>query len=164
MAHVTYLRTKETSEQSKDHGAPSRGRGTHNLHGNRWISTFDQFSRFYQYASIVVVPSRAPETFGLVGVEAMAHAKPVISSQVGGTADWLRHGKNGLSFRSGDVLSLAGAIQTLISHSALAQKMGQKGYQMWQQEFRLKAHVDGLLLVMHELLYKKLVMPMEVAQ
>lgn len=124
----------------------------------------DQLQHFYRHAAIVVIPSRAPETFGLVGVEAMAYGKPVIASQVGGTSDWLRHGKNGLNFRSGDAKSLAVAIQSLISHSALAHKMGQQGYQMWQKEFRLNTHIESLLMLMHELLYKTYAMPKELAQ
>jgi len=44
----------------------------------------------------LVVPSRWPEPFGLVGLEAMGQGVPVVSYRTGGIDEWLVHGFNGL--------------------------------------------------------------------
>ena len=44
-----------------------------------WVEN-SRLSAFYRQARCVVVPSRWPEPFGLVGLEAMAHGVPVVAS------------------------------------------------------------------------------------
>lgn len=113
--------------------------------------TAAELSRLQTQAAAVVIPSRAPETFALAGVEAMAHARPVIASDVGGIRSWLTPGVNGLTFPSGDVAVLARCIRRLGQAPAQAQAMGRRGYQNWQQRFRLEQHLQGLLPVLHRL-------------
>ena len=57
-----------------------------------WLST-SELERAYRSARIVVVPSHWPEPFGLVGIEAMAHARPVVGAATGAIPEWLRHGE-----------------------------------------------------------------------
>jgi glycosyltransferase involved in cell wall biosynthesis len=45
---------------------------------------------------VVVVPSRWPEPFGLVGLEAAASGTPSVAFDVGGISTWLRDNENGL--------------------------------------------------------------------
>jgi glycosyltransferase involved in cell wall biosynthesis len=49
-----------------------------------------------QNSDALVVPSRWPEPFGLVGLEAMGQGVPVVSYRTGGIDEWLVHGFNGL--------------------------------------------------------------------
>src|SRR4051794_314870 len=44
---------------------------------------------------LLVVPSRWPEPFGLVGLEAAACGTPAVAFDTGGVRDWLRDGLNG---------------------------------------------------------------------
>jgi glycosyltransferase involved in cell wall biosynthesis len=48
-----------------------------------------------QRASLVAVPSRWAEPFGLVGLEAAVFGTPAVAFDVGGIPDWLTDGKNG---------------------------------------------------------------------
>ena len=53
------------------------------------------------------------EPFGLVGLEGMAHAKPVVAFDVGGVSDWLVDGENGFLVPRGDVDAMAAAIKAV---------------------------------------------------
>jgi glycosyltransferase involved in cell wall biosynthesis len=55
----------------------------------------------------VIVPSIWWENAPLVIQEAFQHGRPVICSDIGGMAEKVAHGKNGLHFRAGDARSLA---------------------------------------------------------
>jgi glycosyltransferase involved in cell wall biosynthesis len=55
----------------------------------------------------VIVPSVWWENSPLVIQEAFAHGRPVICSDIGGMAEKVEHGVNGLHFRANDAVSLA---------------------------------------------------------
>jgi len=75
-----------------------------------------QLSLHYQQSAVVVIPARAPETFCMVGLEALQHGTPVIASNVGGMSEWFKPGINGLSFNSNDDQQLAHQIDKLMSN------------------------------------------------
>ena len=93
----------------------------------------------YRSADVVVVPSRLPEPFGLVAIEAMAFGKPVIASRHGGLAEIVEDGKSGLLFEPGCPAALAAAIKTLLDKPQLAAAYGQAGYERWKEHFTLGA-------------------------
>lgn len=71
------------------------------------------------YASCdAFVYASATETLGLVVLEAMASGLPVIATPVGGVADHLRDGINGVAFRAGDTAGCAQAMVTLAGNAA----------------------------------------------
>jgi len=55
----------------------------------------------------VVVPSLWWENAPLVILESFRHRKPVIAADIGGMAELVQHGRNGLLFRRGDAGDLA---------------------------------------------------------
>jgi glycosyltransferase involved in cell wall biosynthesis len=112
----------------------------------------EQLSQLQSQVSMLVIPSRAPETFALAGVEAMAHGKAVIASDVGGMRSWLTPGSNGLLFPSGDVASLADCIRQLGQAPEQAQAMGLRGYYDWQKRFQIEQHLDKLVPLLYRLL------------
>jgi glycosyltransferase involved in cell wall biosynthesis len=73
----------------------------------------DQLAEIYGAADVCVFPSQWPEPFGIVPLEAMACATPVVATGVGGSAEYLRGGDNCLLFAPGDAARLAAAIATL---------------------------------------------------
>jgi glycosyltransferase involved in cell wall biosynthesis len=71
----------------------------------------------------VVVPSVWWENAPLVIQEAFAHGRPVICSDVGGMAEAVRDGTDGLHFSRGDARSLAQTMQRAIEQPGLWQRL-----------------------------------------
>jgi glycosyltransferase involved in cell wall biosynthesis len=67
----------------------------------------------------VVIPSRWWENSPLVIQEAFAYGRPVICSDIGGMAEKVTDGVNGLHFRVGDPVSLAQAINKAVTTPGL---------------------------------------------
>ncbi len=84
-------------------------------------------ARFYEMSDAVIVPSVWPEPFGLVGIEAMAHGRPVIASKTGGIPEWLSDGQTGLLVPPGDVAALDKAMSWMLDHPREAEEMGRAG-------------------------------------
>ena len=74
-------------------------------------------------ALALVLPSRWPEPFGMVVVEALAAGRPVIASRIGGIVDLVHHEGNGLLVRPGRVDDLRASIQRLTTDPALRQRL-----------------------------------------
>ena len=101
-------------------------------------------SRMMEMASVVIFPSLWAEPFGLVGVEAMAHATPVVGYDVGGVSDWLTDGETGFLVSAGDVSAMAERTQALLDDAALRSKFGQTGRVLVAERFGVGRHVDAL--------------------
>ncbi len=78
----------------------------------------------YQRAKFVVVPSYY-EPFGIVALEAMACARPVIASRTGGLAEIVSDGVNGFLVEVGNHLQLAQRMVNLIQDGERRHAMGQ---------------------------------------
>ncbi len=70
---------------------------------------------YYAAAEMVIMPSHY-ESFGMVALEAMAMARPVIASEVGGLAYLVRDGYNGFHVPSRDPEALAARIFELLTN------------------------------------------------
>ena len=99
----------------------------------------------YRRARCLVVPSRTPETFSLVGVEAMSAGTPVVAADVGAIGEWLEDGVTGLTFPSGDVPALVRAIDRMVDWPGGAELMGWAAARMVHEHFRPDRHIDALL-------------------
>jgi len=104
-----------------------------------------ELHEYYRRATCLVVPSRWPEPFGLVGVEAMSHGTPVIATAVGGILEWLVPGQTGLAVPPNDPTALAAAIDHLVGNPALARVMGAYGRARHLERFLPEHHVERLL-------------------
>jgi len=82
----------------------------------------------YNWADVVIVPSRWQEPFGLVGVEAFARKLPVIGFDIGGISEWLHNNENGYLIEPGNINKMAEAIDILSENSELRKKFGKNGY------------------------------------
>lgn len=78
---------------------------------------------YYAAAEMVIMPSHY-ESFGMVALEAMAMARPVIASEVGGLAYLVRDGYNGFHVPSRDPEALAGRIFELLTNEPCRLAMG----------------------------------------
>lgn len=105
---------------------------------------------WYQRCQVFVLPSTLDrtgdtETLGVVSLEAMLYAKPVIASRVGGIPDVVRHAETGLLVPEKDAQALAQALRTLLTDPALAQQYGRAGQERLQSHFSWDAIVAKTL-------------------
>jgi glycosyltransferase involved in cell wall biosynthesis len=84
------------------------------------------------------------EGLGVVLIEALAHARPVIASSAGGIVDVVEEGRNGLLVPPGDPRALAGAIRRLAEDPAGAVEMGVRGRELVRQRFSWEVIVERL--------------------
>lgn len=82
----------------------------------------EERNRLLQIAYTAVFPSLY-EPFGIVALEAMAAGTPVVVSDVGGLAEIVQHGINGLKAYPGDAYSLALQVIELLANPALARQV-----------------------------------------
>jgi len=115
-----------------------------------WVGQ-ERLAALYEACDVVVVPSLWPEPFGLVGVEAMLHGKPVVAFQVGAVGEWLVDGETGYQVPPGDVKALAERIMRLLAHPDEAHRMGQRGKEIALQRFAPEGYVAAVLSVYQEL-------------
>jgi glycosyltransferase involved in cell wall biosynthesis len=79
-------------------------------------------------ASVVVVPSMG-EGFGMVALEAMERARPVIAAAIGGLGELVRDGETGVLVPAGEAEPLREAIVRVAGDLDLARRMGEAGRQ-----------------------------------
>jgi glycosyltransferase involved in cell wall biosynthesis len=77
-------------------------------------------------AAVVVVPSMG-EGFGMVALEAMERARPVIAANIGGLGELVRDGETGVLVPAGEAEPLADAIVRVAGDLELARAMGDAG-------------------------------------
>ncbi len=82
----------------------------------------------FDHVDAIVVPSIWAENSPLVIHEAQGAGVPVITADVGGMAEYVRHEENGLLFRHRDPGDLAEQMSRLAADPALAARLGARGY------------------------------------
>jgi glycosyltransferase involved in cell wall biosynthesis len=108
-----------------------------------WVPN-EALGSFYARARVVVVPSRWPEPFGMIGLEAMHHSRPVAAFGVGGIPDWLDHGVNGLIASEQDVGALAASIEKILTDRRLAVGLGEKGLERVHSRYAFDRYLNDL--------------------
>lgn len=88
----------------------------------------------YQSCDVFVAPSLY-ESFGLIYLEAMNYAKPVIGCRTGGVSEVVDHGVTGLLVDPGAPAALAEAIASLVKSPAHLREMGMAGRQQVLDKF-----------------------------
>ncbi len=107
---------------------------------------------YYRAAEIFCMPSVEPsEAFGLVQLEAMACARPVLGCELNNGATYVnQHGVTGLVVPPRNPPALADALNTLLADSALAERMGAAGRLRACEDFSLEKMWSGTLQVYRE--------------
>ena len=113
---------------------------------------YADLDKYYQKASVVVFPSMNPESFGLVGIEAMSFGRPVVAFDVGGPREWLIDGETGFLVKRGDVKELSLRINQLLEDVSLAKKMGLEGLKRVNERYRKEIHLKRLLTIYEEVI------------
>jgi glycosyltransferase involved in cell wall biosynthesis len=114
-----------------------------------WVAHQD-LEHYYANASFTVVPSRWPEPFGMVGIEAMARGRAVVGFSAGGIPDWLHSGVNGLLATAGDIDALGKAISGLLADPAYARRLGNNAAEHAAQQFTHAGYLEAMENLLEE--------------
>ena len=98
-------------------------------------------------ASELFVLSTRSEALPRSVLEAMRAGLPVVATDVGGVSEAVRHGVTGLLAPPEDALALAAAIDTLLTDSALRDRLGAAGRHAYELGFRLERTIDETMAV-----------------
>jgi glycosyltransferase involved in cell wall biosynthesis len=93
-----------------------------------------ELGRLYERAAVVAVPSHR-EGFGVACIEAMAQARPVVASAVGGLLDLVVDGETGLFVPPRDVAALRAALERLLGDAELRRRLGEAGRERVREHF-----------------------------
>jgi glycosyltransferase involved in cell wall biosynthesis len=95
-------------------------------------------------AATVVLPSRWYENQPMIVLEAFARGVPVVATDLGGTAELVRHGTDGLLVPPDDPESLSSALQALLDDPARARAMGKAALERALTDFAPNVHLARL--------------------
>jgi glycosyltransferase involved in cell wall biosynthesis len=96
-------------------------------------------------ASLVVVPSEWHENSPISILEAMAYAKPVVASRIGGVPELIRDGTTGLLFEPKDTRTLSSHIKVLLGDAELRVRLGREARRIVETEYSIQKHGAALL-------------------
>lgn len=108
----------------------------------------------YNRCDAFILPSVSSEQegFGIVLLEAMACAKPVISTEIVGVADDVKRSKAGRIVQPGDAGALAQAILDVLGNEEEAREMGRQGRRLVEEKYTWKKVGREMLRIYEELL------------
>lgn len=92
------------------------------------------------------------ESFGRSAIEAMAHAKPVVASNVGGVPEIVIDGQTGILVFPGDAEALANGLLKLINDKIKREDMGNEGFMVVREKFDIRDMMNRIESVYKELL------------
>ena len=107
-----------------------------------------------QALDIFVLPSLS-EGIPMALLEAMAAARPIVASRVGGIPEIIEDGVDGYLVEPMDVNNLAERCRRLIESPDVARKMGEQGRVRVEREFSATAMADRVVSVYKELLMSR---------
>ena len=103
----------------------------------------EELPALYAVMDVVAIPSLF-EGFGLVAVEAMAAARPVVAFAVYGLAEVIEHGLTGYLVEPGKVGALAAALVDVLLRQDEAARMGSTGRQTVRDKFSYERYSEQI--------------------
>ncbi len=122
-------------------------KGQVRFHG--W-KTADEIAAFMQSSYMVAFPSIYPEAFGIVGIEAMHHSRPVVGFDSGGVSDWLKNDETGVLVPPKDVRALQDGIESLLVDRVKHERLCREAYQQANTHYTEQVHLKRLLSIYQE--------------
>jgi glycosyltransferase involved in cell wall biosynthesis len=117
----------------------------------RFLGYRQDIATFMSMSDVIAMPSLR-EGLPYVLLEALALARPVVGTQVGGIPEVVRHGETGLLVPPEDSEGLAEAIIQLLRNPEEAAGLGERGRELVSREFNVEAMVRKIAAVYAEVL------------
>lgn len=117
----------------------------------RWVNAMlprEELVQLYSHAAVFVCPS-VYEPFGLINLEAMACAAPVVATRVGGIREVVVHDETGWLVPPADPVALATAVNAVLGDPGRAAAFGRAGRRRVEEHFSW-ARIAGLTLGVYQ--------------
>ncbi|MDP8292860.1 MAG: glycosyltransferase family 4 protein [Candidatus Orphnella occulta] len=95
----------------------------------------EDIKKLYALSKVCLYPSTSSEPFGLTMLEAMASAKPIIVTNMGGMPEIVKDSINGFVVPVRDFEMLAAKTNTLLDDERLCDRLGYTGRQMVESQY-----------------------------
>lgn len=129
----------------REFAAKARELGVHDrVVPTGWLDG-DELQCAYGATDVFVTPSICFDTFGLVNLEAMEHAKPVVATAFGGSPEVVVDGVTGSIANPFDTEGFAARIRALLEDPAAARRMGEAGRDRMREQFTIRRLTDEFL-------------------
>lgn len=109
-----------------------------------------KIKEYYQEASVVIVPSLCLDNSPNVIYEAFSSGRPVIASNRGGMADFVKDGETGFIFESGNINELAEKIITVLKEEDLFERLSTNCHQFALANFTSEKHYREIMKIYKE--------------
>lgn len=105
----------------------------------------ENLAKMYRKSSVLVLPSVCKEMFGLTLIEAMSQGTPIITTNIGGQAELVENGVNGLLVNPRDPGDLAEKISNILDNPELGREMGERGRKIVEENHTPEKHLKRLI-------------------
>lgn len=105
----------------------------------------DELQCAYSAVDVFVTPSICFDTFGLVNLEAMEHARPVVATTFGGSQEVVLDGITGAIANPFDVEAYAAELAALLRDPERAAAMGRAGRKRLEEHFTIARLTDEFM-------------------
>lgn len=93
---------------------------------------------YYRIADVVICPTRWPEPFGRVPLEAMSIGVPVVAFKSGGFVDTILDGETGFMVAVSDIREFTEKVKILLTNDKLKKKMGKRCKNWAEKKFSIE--------------------------
>ncbi len=108
-------------------------------------AAYSDMPRLYGEADVVVYPTVGEEPYGLVPLEAMSCARPIVATSSGGIRETVVEGETGFLVDPEDPIGLANRVAAILGDPPLAIRFGEHGRQRVIADFGTDRFIDTLL-------------------
>ena len=99
------------------------------------VYSLEKMKELYALSRVCIYPSTVGEPFGLVMLEAMATANPIVVTNAGGMPEIIKDGINGFVIPVRDFEALASRIVQLLEDDRLRERLGYTGRQIVESQY-----------------------------
>jgi len=116
------------------------------------VFSLNEMPHLYALSKVCLYPSTVPEPFGLTMLEAMATARPMIVSNMGGMPEIIQNDINGYVVPVFDFEALAGQIIQILRSQKLRKRLGETGREIVEIHYNTEVLTEGTLRVYRKML------------